>query len=580
MTGYGDLNQTRTAVVNDYRRKANFEMVVAKSDRYLSSTTQDRYLTRAIQQHKAQNTILVLNKADVNPTTIPFVNSRTNKVQSILTTSTNEIMKLINGIAEEPFLSIKSHLSETSELRGETPALIRAYKQYLIKEAQLAHMKREANHVREQMIAKGVRVFSVSAGQYMNWKDPHRLEDPLCEPEATGIISLRRHLLTLPAEANHRGFSDHLFEVLPDIDDQVERILAKFEGDDSYSTFNAHLMQKVSELDLHLNELAETEPRSLISPLWTYTEEQDIIEKFEATAEAWKHPNVHYSSFKKMLRENGIPVSGKAKGKNFNDEILEQYKQHLGQWNRATLSKANALAEDLDDPIQALLNDIQYRFDQTPTDPHLKQSANEALRKSVQRINTAQGALIARLTSSVSDNYLHFSTENDIHCPIAREMKDVYLRVGQMVRPRKKKLYMCQREELIFAVTQSTDEQQSIISAMQDHIIERQTKMWQETCKTFATEVSQLLKSFTRITQNLLARDDHKSAEYVEVREKLSKHIPEFQRALLEIQTRFPAVEAHREIKRARFTPSLPTRLSTPQTRESGYEGGVKREEV
>lgn len=65
ITGYGDLNQTRTAVVNDYRRRANFEMVVAKSDRYLSSTVQDRYLTRAIRQHEAKNTILVLNKADV-----------------------------------------------------------------------------------------------------------------------------------------------------------------------------------------------------------------------------------------------------------------------------------------------------------------------------------------------------------------------------------------------------------------------------------------------------------------------------------------------------------------------------------
>lgn len=415
----------------------------------------------------------------------------------------------------------------------------------------------------------------------MSWKDPHRLKDPLCKPEATGIISLRRHLLTLPAEANHRGFSDHLFEVLPNIDDQIGRILAKFEGDDSYSTFYAHLMQKVSELGCHLDELPETEPRSLISPLWTYAEEQDIIKSFEATAERWKHPNVHHASFRKMLRENGIPVSGKAKGKNFNEEILGHYKSHLRQWKNATLSKADTLAEDLDDPIQVLLNDIQYRFDQTPTDPHLKQRANEALRKSVQRINTAQGGLIAKLKSSVSDNYLHFSTENDIHCPTAREMKDVYLRVGLMVKPPKGKgkFYVCQRDELIFAVTQCTDDRSSIIMTMQNHIIERQTTMWEEACKTFATEVSQLLKSFTRITQNLLSREDHKSAKYVKVRENLSKHIPEFQRALLEIQTQFPVVEAHREPKRARFTPSLPERLSTPQTREPGYSDGVKLEE-
>lgn len=44
-------------------------------------------------------------------------------------------MKLINRIADEPFLSLKSYLSEALELRTEDPALIRAYKQYLTKEA-------------------------------------------------------------------------------------------------------------------------------------------------------------------------------------------------------------------------------------------------------------------------------------------------------------------------------------------------------------------------------------------------------------------------------------------------------------
>lgn len=52
--------------MNEFRREANFEMVVAKSERYLSSTIQDRYLTRAIRQHEGKNTILVLNKADVS----------------------------------------------------------------------------------------------------------------------------------------------------------------------------------------------------------------------------------------------------------------------------------------------------------------------------------------------------------------------------------------------------------------------------------------------------------------------------------------------------------------------------------
>lgn len=52
--------------MNEFRRKANFEIVVAKSDRYLSKTDEDRFLHRAIRQHEAKNVFLVLNKADVS----------------------------------------------------------------------------------------------------------------------------------------------------------------------------------------------------------------------------------------------------------------------------------------------------------------------------------------------------------------------------------------------------------------------------------------------------------------------------------------------------------------------------------
>ena len=45
-------------------------MVVAKSDRYLSKTDEDRFLHRAIRHHKAKNVFLVLNKADVSPASL------------------------------------------------------------------------------------------------------------------------------------------------------------------------------------------------------------------------------------------------------------------------------------------------------------------------------------------------------------------------------------------------------------------------------------------------------------------------------------------------------------------------------
>lgn len=47
---------------------ANFEIIVANSERYLTKTDEDRYLMRAIRHHGPKNVFLVLNKIDVSPT--------------------------------------------------------------------------------------------------------------------------------------------------------------------------------------------------------------------------------------------------------------------------------------------------------------------------------------------------------------------------------------------------------------------------------------------------------------------------------------------------------------------------------
>ena len=54
--------------MNQFRRMANFEIIVANSKRYLTKTDEDRYLMRAIRHHGPKNVFLVLNKIDVSPT--------------------------------------------------------------------------------------------------------------------------------------------------------------------------------------------------------------------------------------------------------------------------------------------------------------------------------------------------------------------------------------------------------------------------------------------------------------------------------------------------------------------------------
>jgi hypothetical protein len=63
--GLGDLNQSRTAATNAIRRKADFEIIVAKSERVATDEAVHRQVRRSIKAHGAKNTILVLTKIDV-----------------------------------------------------------------------------------------------------------------------------------------------------------------------------------------------------------------------------------------------------------------------------------------------------------------------------------------------------------------------------------------------------------------------------------------------------------------------------------------------------------------------------------
>lgn len=66
--GYGDYNQMRTALIEEYREMANFKIVVAPAQRLSTSTTHTDYLKRSMRRLESRNTLLVANKSDVDTT--------------------------------------------------------------------------------------------------------------------------------------------------------------------------------------------------------------------------------------------------------------------------------------------------------------------------------------------------------------------------------------------------------------------------------------------------------------------------------------------------------------------------------
>ena len=60
------MSQLREAVINNFRWKADHEMVVVPCSRLQTSVLQDEYIGRSIHLKGANKTILVMNKSDVS----------------------------------------------------------------------------------------------------------------------------------------------------------------------------------------------------------------------------------------------------------------------------------------------------------------------------------------------------------------------------------------------------------------------------------------------------------------------------------------------------------------------------------
>jgi hypothetical protein len=60
------MSQLREGVINNFRWKADIEVVVAPCSRLQTSVLHDEYIDRSIQLKGANKTILVMNKSDVS----------------------------------------------------------------------------------------------------------------------------------------------------------------------------------------------------------------------------------------------------------------------------------------------------------------------------------------------------------------------------------------------------------------------------------------------------------------------------------------------------------------------------------
>ncbi|KAH6629557.1 hypothetical protein C7974DRAFT_454348 [Boeremia exigua] len=528
LPGYGDDNHIRTATIDKFRLMAHFEIVVAPTSRVVSSVVQERYLSRSIRRLGARNTLLVTNKSD-----------------QLL----DNLEKQINKLEEAPFPLFKQYLANIkvhARQGTENKCLLVDYRDYLLKEARMAYIQREKDIVSLQLQDRGVDILSVSARQYSICTDAEQDDEkPKLTPAATGIPQLRRYLFHLPAQTNYRTLHYHVFETLPDIVRQIQRILEKFGDDEGYAQMREYLTERLLQVHSSIRMLATSLPTERVSqPFIEGGVKSRINTGLKAVVQTLASPFLYYPTFSKMLKENGIPVNGAGLGRNLNQEILDTMVEFIHSWRDKMQTETEDIALKLDEPVQAVLNDLRNRVQGYEGDPELKSRATELLDTTTRRIAMAYGKMAALLQSKLREVHFMFSNETNVKCPIALEMMEIYRSVllQQLIQPGPGS-YARQRAHLIESLIAPDWPKPPFSDVMEQKIANTQVESWKDCCEQYVEEATALLQVFARSIDELLDTGAQLTSDHRRVREQLEALLPQFKKQLYRVQSRFPGTD-------------------------------------
>ena len=459
---------------------------------------------------------------------------------------------MLKDETEEPFTTIQHHLSKIDDLEAEARRTVQKYRRYLIREAQMANGRRECNKIRGKMHKKGVRVFAVSSARYFDWLDPSPLEDPPYDPKGTGIPDLRSALLILPAEASYKDLKYHVFKTITDIEDKVSRNLMKFNYDIDVAGIRRNVTENLPGLSGHLRDVSVTTPNSLLSEAWSDSTKRKIATGMEQQIKNYRSKDdATYQTFWLMLRNNGIATCGKCANKNINNDLMQTYKREIRLWKYKASSQEEDFEQSLQSPVQEGLAEIRRRLSAAASDPELKRRVSEALEKLTRRIRRLEQNLSEDLGAASDENYRRFTTEDDIKCPVAVEMKTAYTRINLIrmnERPfHRTNIYRDQRAALIRTVTEDNNGLQPLIDAISVQIKQHQCQLWQAAGESFIAAVVVQFMEFTRALAGLLENEKYMLEEHKLIREHLRQELAGFSKDLAMVKGQFNGLEVQHE---------------------------------
>ncbi|KAH7126594.1 hypothetical protein B0J11DRAFT_505324 [Dendryphion nanum] len=505
MPGLGDLNHSRTAATNSLRRKGDFEIIVAKSDRVMTEEVVEQQIKQAIRYHGAKNVLLVLTKIDEFFADDHFI-------ETMIEKNYNHPYPIIRNYVKETedHIAVLEQRREVTESDDdddhscneldELDETYDAYNLYLKKTAQCAFVHERATHIEKAMRSKfkdldqdPINVLSVSASSYINWMKTRQKERPILSPEMTGIPGLRRFLCGLTEEDNERNYHNHITNTLGAIIERIERITDE-KKDNAYGIIRPEFLQLVASLQDKQQAIMVDFLENNICRLWgAPSQKESRMESIQALVTHWGD-SVRWNTFNKVLREKGIvkktqAASYASKGGtiNWNNEICEDMHPDLLLWKAKMTQAVVYLAHIMESTIKKTCDEVRLSIENSSLVPDLKMVASEEWNKRQQKIHEKSSQFQPLFRQHIDTVFKTASLETDTRFTLAMLNAPVFEKVHKM--PHQSNWYTEQRKALVKEITAQDSDGRTVLDKVSDSVYE-------------STKAS-LATAFTNFTDNL-----------------------------------------------------------------------------
>lgn len=172
------------------------------------------------------------------------------------------------------------------------------------------------------------------------------------------------------------------------------------------------------------------------------------------------------------------------------------------------------------------------------------------------RIEQVRDTLYEHLNVSVMDNYRYFTIEDDIKCPVARELTTAYMRINTIrmdERPKyRKSIYKQQRAELTNTVTDENDGKPPLTEAISGQVNTWQCELWQTIEEELIAGVLEHFDEFAQALPELLENETYMLEAHKLIREQLAQQLVGFSKDVQMVREQFAGSDSQRAAKRAR----------------------------